>query len=77
MSGLLLPQKAKEKPAKGIVIAIGNPIIHYDNGCIQEENCQVKKGETVIFYRWGTQTIKEENKEYLLVKFSDLQALYE
>ena len=89
-SGMLLPEKAKEKPMKGKVIGVGSPIIHYENRIpeaikklntdlysLEEEYCQVKEGDTVIFYRWGGQTIREGDKEYLLVKFSDIQAIYD
>src|SRR3990167_2780688 len=81
-SGLVLPEKAKEKPAKGKVIEVGDPIIHYESqpGLITnssgvfygQEKSQVKKGDIVIFHRWSGQDVKEREKEYKLVKFSDL-----
>mgnify|MGYP001574130355 CR=1 FL=1 len=87
-SGLIMPEKAKEKPAKGKVMAVGKPIIHYEVGRIHipgviggpdfpEEECPVKVGDTVIFHRWSGQDVKEGQKEYKLVKFSDLMAFYE
>ena len=83
-SNLVLPEKAKEKPAKGRIVEVGDGIIHYEGGVnshtqtyFSKEECQVKKGDIVIFYRWGTQEIQEGNKKLLLVKFSDIQAVYE
>mgnify|MGYP001613027588 CR=1 FL=1 len=84
-SGLALPEKAQEKPEKGKVIAVGAPIIHYEGGEIKdmrgyrqpEESSQVEKGHIVIFHKWAGQDVREGNKEYKLVKFSDLMGRYE
>lgn len=44
---------------------------------IANEKCPVKKGDIVIFHRWSGQDVKEGQKEYKLVKFSDLMGVYE
>lgn len=74
-SGFVMPEKAKEKPSKGRVVAIGGPITHWDSGT--KEECQVKVDDVVHHHRWAGQDIKEDGKEYRLVKFSDLMAVYE
>jgi|SRR3990167_1790226 len=76
-SGLVLPEKAKEKPMKGRVIEVGDPIPHFINGSLNDELAQVAKGDTVVFHRWSGQDVKEGDKEYKLVKFSDIMGRYE
>ena len=78
-SGLIMPEKAKDRPAKGKVIGVGKP----DNQFITEKttwkdiDIEVKIGDIVIFYRWGGQEIKEGNMTLRLVKFADLIGIYE
>lgn len=84
--GLYLPEKAKDKPEKGKVIAVGKDLPRFDSGAtydpitdrhkIPNEMSPVKAGDVVVFHKWGAQSIKEGQKEYLLVKFSDLQGVY-
>ena len=82
---LVLPEKAKEKPMRGKVIEVGKQITHfettrsYPNGetYYASEKCQVEKGDICIFHRWSGQDVKEEDKEYKLVKFSDIMGKYE
>mgnify|MGYP001597586627 CR=1 FL=1 len=84
-SGLVLPQEAKDKPMKGIVIAVGAPIIHYEAGGVMHEgnvrlaneSSPVKLGDEVVFHKWSGQDIQEGQKNYKLVKFSDLMGVYE
>ena len=80
-SGLALPEKAQEKPEKGKVIAVGADIPYYEAqdrfGTNIDIRCPVKRGQTVIFHKWAGQDVREGNKEYKLVKFSDLMARYE
>lgn len=85
--GLYLPEKAKDKPEKGKVIAIGADLPRFDAGAtyikevdrhkVPNEMCPVKVGDKVIFYKWAGSTIKNGDKEYLLVKFADLQGVYQ
>ena len=82
-SGLVMPEKAKEKPEKGKVIAVGLDLPHYEWGAFEgklarlaNEKCPVKVGDTAIFHRWSGQDVKEGQKEYKLVKFSDLMGVY-
>ena len=89
-SGLVMPEKAKEKPGKGRVIEVGGPIVHYElpatcggitntQGVFDYplEHTTIKKDEIVIFHRWAGQDVKEGQKEYRLVKFADLMGVYE
>lgn len=82
-SGLILPEKAKEKPAKGKVLyvgildSIGFNFIKNNFGDWLISNPPVKKGDIVCFHRWSGQDIKEGDKEYKLVQFKDLMGVYE
>ena len=75
--GLIIPEKAKEKPSKGKVIAVGGSLKHYYGGVIQFEESPVAVDSIVQYHRWSGQDIKENQKEYRLVKFGDLMAVYE
>lgn len=83
-SGLIMPEKAKEKPAKGKVIATGEDILGHVNiegdtyfTLGYDQHCPVEEGDICIFHRWSGQDVKEGQKEYKLVKFSDLMGRYE
>ena len=71
-SGLVVPESAKEKPAKGKVLAIGGKLIK--DG--KEEVCPVEKGQVIIYKRWGGQDIREEGKKMKLVNWSEIMAVY-
>ncbi|MEK7472434.1 MAG: co-chaperone GroES [Patescibacteria group bacterium] len=72
-SGIYLPDNAGEKPQKGKVIAVGSKT-YVD--CHEVES-PAKKGETVLYKKWGGNEIKIENKEYIIVKFEDVLAVQE
>ncbi len=72
-SGLYLPETANaEKPQKGKVLAVGDEEILV-NGLTRKSPAKV--GDTVIYKKWGGSEIKEDNKEYLFVKFEDILAI--
>ena len=74
-SGIILPQTVdKEKPEQGEVIAVG-PGRMLDNGQIAP--LSVKKGDKVIFTKYGPTEIKVDKKEYLVVKEDDILAVLE
>ena len=72
-SGIYLPDNAGEKPQKGKVIAVGTKTFV---DCHEVES-PAKKGETVLYKKWGGNEIKIENKEYIIVKFDDVLAVQE
>ena len=72
-SGLALPEKAKEKPAKGKLIAIGTPLTDKDQIVYRE----LHVSHNITFHRWAGQDIKDEEKEYKLVQYKDLMGIYE
>ena len=68
------PDTAKEKPIKGRIVAVG-PGRLLDNGKRLEP--VVKKGDQVIFSKYGGTEYKVHGKEYLIMKESDILAKVE
>ena len=64
VSGIIIPDSAKEKPLKGEVIAIGNGT--------KDEEMVVKVGDTVLYGKYAGSELKLDGKDYLIVKEGDL-----
>ena len=74
-SGIIIPGTAdKERPEQGVVIAVGEGRIT-DDGVKQP--MIIKKGQKVIFSKYGPDEIKVDNKEYLIVSESNILAVIE
>ncbi|MBZ9569665.1 co-chaperone GroES [Patescibacteria group bacterium] len=72
-TGILLPETAeKEKPEQGKVIAVG-PGKKTSSGKIIP--LEVKKGDIVLFTKYGPTEIKINDKEYLIAKEEDILAI--
>ena len=73
--GILLPKSAeKERPQKGKVIAVGSGKRTSSGKIIL---LQVKKGDIVLFTKYGPNEVKINNKEYLIAKEEDILAILE
>lgn len=74
-SGILLPETAdKEEPQEGTVIAVGSGK-KLSSGKILIPD--VKKGDRVLFKKYGPDEIKVDDKEYLIAKEEDILAIIE
>ena len=74
-TGILLPETAeKESPEQGKVIAVG-PGKKLPSG--KRMSIDVKKGDKVLFTKYGPNEIKVDNKEYLIAKEEDILAILE
>jgi chaperonin GroES len=71
-SGIVLPDKAKEKPQEGKIMAVGTGKV-LDNGTKVE--MEVKVGDKVIFSRYAGTEVKVEGEEYLILRQDDILAL--
>lgn len=74
-SGIVLPDSAKEKPQMGEVMAIGP-----GKSCGDDDECccdkmLVKKGDHVLYKKWGGNEIKIGHEEWLLVEQKDIMAV--
>lgn len=69
--GLYIPDSAKEKPQKGKVVEVGPG--KFEHGNLIKPG--VKKGDVVIFKKWGGEELNLEGKDYKLVKEEDILAI--
>lgn len=72
--GIVLPETAKEKPQKGIVLAIGPGDRDEDGKRIPMD---VKEGDTVLFAKYSGTEIKLDDKKVLILRESDLLAIFD
>lgn len=72
--GIILPDTVqKERPEKGKVIAVGEG--KFVDGALVK--LSVKKGDVVLFTKYGPNAIKIDEKEYLIAKEEDILAIVE
>ena len=71
MSGIVLPDTAKEKPQRGRVIAVG-PGSRNDKGELVP--LEVSAGDEVIFSKYGGTEIKVGTDDVLILRESDVLA---
>ena len=70
--GILLPEMAKEKPNKGKVIAAGPGKVNDNTG--KRLTMDVKIGDEVYFSKYSGTEVKVDEKEYCILKESDILA---
>ena len=72
--GLIIPDTAKEKPQEGKVIAVGPGKVTETGKRISLE---VKKGNRVLFGKYGGNEIKINDVEHLIMREDDILAILE
>ncbi len=72
--GIVLPDKAKEKPKEGQVIAIGSGRL-LDDG--RRAEMQVKVKDRVLFSSYAGTEIKLDGEDFLILKEDDVLAVVE
>ncbi|MFY9484353.1 MAG: co-chaperone GroES [Patescibacteria group bacterium] len=72
-SGIVLPDTAKEKPQEGEVLAVGSG--KFEDG--KRIPLEVKKGDRVIFAKYGGDEIKLNGEELKIISESDVLAILE
>jgi len=70
-SGIVLPDKAREKPQEGEVMAVGDGKV-LENGTKQAMD--VKVGDKILFSRYAGTEVKHKGEEYLILKQDDILA---
>lgn len=65
--GIIIPDSAKEKPAKGKVMAVGkgNP----------DEPMTVKVGDAILYGKYAGTEISIDGKDYLIMREADVFAI--
>lgn len=66
-SGLYIPDTAKEKPQKGIVVAVGSGT--------KDNPMTVSTGDHVLYGKYGGTELSHDGKDYLIMKESDILAI--
>jgi len=72
--GIIIPDTAKEKPVEGKVIAVGAGRLRKDGTKVPLE---IKKGDRVLYAKYGGTEIKIDGEEYLMMKEDDILAVIE
>jgi len=72
--GIIIPDTAKEKPAEGKVIAVGNGKLDESGKRIPLD---VKKGDRILFGKYSGTEVKIEGKEYIMMREDDVLGIIE
>ncbi len=68
--GIIIPDSAKEKPQKGVVVAVGP-------GKKKDEPMTVKVGDKVLYGKYSGTEITVDGKEYQIMRQDDLLGYFE
>ena len=68
-AGIIIPDTAKEKPLKGVVIACGKGT--------KDEEMQVKPADLVLYGKYAGTELEYEGTKYLMMRQSDVLAVIE
>ncbi|OGK18641.1 co-chaperone GroES [Candidatus Roizmanbacteria bacterium RIFCSPLOWO2_12_FULL_40_12] len=71
-SGIVLPDSAKEKPQVGEVMEVG-PGRQNDEGKLIPVT--VKKGQKVLYKKWGGNEVKVGSEEWMIIEEKDIMAV--
>ncbi|MGB5683293.1 MAG: co-chaperone GroES, partial [Polyangiales bacterium] len=67
--GIIIPDTAKEKPIEAKVVAVGTGRL-LDNGEVRA--LAVKKGDLVLFGKYGGTEVKIDGEEHLILREDDI-----
>ena len=67
VSGIIIPDAAKEKPLKGTVVAVSDGT--------KDEPMVLKEGNTVLFGKYAGSEIKLDDEIYLIMRQNDVLAV--
>ena len=66
--GIIIPDSAKEKPAEGEIVSVGEGLRDDDGDRIALD---VKAGDRVLFGKWSGTEVTVDGEELLIMKESD------
>lgn len=66
VGGIIIPDSAKEKPAKGEVLAVGQGT--------KDEEMILKAGDVVLYGKYAGTEVEHEGIKYLIMRQSDVLA---
>jgi chaperonin GroES len=67
--GIIIPDSAKEKPAEGEIVAVGDGA-RAEDGTVTP--LDVKVGDRVLFGKWSGTEVKVNGEDLLIMKESDI-----
>lgn len=67
VSGIIIPDSAKEKPLKGTVVAAGPGT--------KDEDMQLKAGDTVLYGKYAGTEVEIDGEKMLIMRQSDVLAI--
>ncbi|THG51368.1 MULTISPECIES: co-chaperone GroES [Muribaculum] len=67
ISGIIIPDSAKEKPLRGTVLAVGNGT--------KDEEMVVKEGDVVIYGKYSGTEIEVDDDKLIIMRQSDILAV--
>jgi chaperonin GroES len=70
--GILLPDTAKNKPARGVVVSVGEGRL-LDDG--RRQPLQVRAGDRVVFTSYAGENFKVGDQELILMREDDILAV--
>jgi chaperonin GroES len=72
--GIIIPDTAKEKPAEGVVKAVGNGKVADDGNRVALE---LKVDDRILFGKYSGTEVKIEGEEYLIMREDDVLGVIE
>ena len=72
VSGIVLPDTAKEKPQEGTVVAVGPGRLNEDGKRVPLE---VSNGDIVLYAKYAGTEVKIEGEDLLILKETDVLAI--
>jgi len=72
--GIVIPDSAAEKPAKGEVVAIGNGKV-LDNGELRM--LDLKVGDNVLFGKYSGTEVELDDEQFLVMREDDIMAIFD
>ena len=72
VSGIVLPETAKEKPQKGEVLAVGDG--NWDEDGEKRIPLDVAAGDVVLYSKYGGTEVKVDGEDLLVLRESDVLA---
>lgn len=67
--GIIIPDTAKEKPAEGKVVAVGNGKLSDDG---KRMPLEIKNGDRILFGKYSGTEVKIDGEEYLIMREDDV-----
>lgn len=76
-TGIIIPDKAKEKPSKGTVVKVGPGKTYCHDGNVIVVPVDVKEGDRVLFGKYAAREVDFEGETLLFVEEKDVVAVLE